>query len=90
MTEETIFATAFDKPVDARAEYLAEACGNDECTPRRSRWPYPARCAKDGADFIFRWDRSPSLVPPGHRHPDASTERFGSPSRAGERRQAWT
>jgi hypothetical protein len=35
MTEETIFATAFDKPVDARAEYLAEACGNDEALRKR-------------------------------------------------------
>src|SRR6516165_7734534 len=35
MTEETIFATALEKPADARAVYLAEACGNDEVLRKR-------------------------------------------------------
>jgi serine/threonine protein kinase len=35
MNEETIFATALEKPADARAAYLAEACGNDEAQRKR-------------------------------------------------------
>jgi serine/threonine protein kinase len=35
MNEETIFATALEKPSDARAAYLAEACGNDEVLRKR-------------------------------------------------------
>jgi serine/threonine protein kinase len=35
MTEETIFATALEKPADERAAYLAEACGNDEALRKR-------------------------------------------------------
>src|SRR5262249_25972317 len=35
MTEETIFATALEKPPDARAAYLSEACGEDEVLRKR-------------------------------------------------------
>jgi len=35
MNEETIFANALEKPRDARAAYLAEACGNDEALRKR-------------------------------------------------------
>jgi serine/threonine protein kinase len=35
MTEETIFATALEKPPSERAAYLDEACGNDEALRNR-------------------------------------------------------
>jgi serine/threonine protein kinase len=35
MSDETIFATALEKPAEARAAYLAEACGNDEALRKR-------------------------------------------------------
>ena len=35
MNEENIFAIALEKPAEARAAYLAEACGNDEVLRKR-------------------------------------------------------
>jgi formylglycine-generating enzyme required for sulfatase activity/serine/threonine protein kinase len=80
MTEETIFATALEKPADARAAYLAEACGNDEAL--RTRLEKLLAASDRVGNFMANPVAAPAAVDPAATEASpASADRDGDARR---------
>ena len=73
MNEETIFATALEKPPDARAAYLSETCGKDEALRKRLERLLAARIGNFMANTFVAPAIDPAATEALSASPDAVT-----------------
>jgi serine/threonine protein kinase len=84
MSEETIFATALEKPQAERAAYLADACGNDEALRKRLEGLLAA--SEKVGNFMANPAVAPAVDPAATAALPASADRAPPPlSPAGQR-----